>query len=100
MGGEAGHTFGTSKRDSKNKGGTPGPGSYNQKSGYKGEGVTLKSRNKFGEFITTNNTPGPGNYNPDLRASKGGNTGSKVGTSQRTSFTGTKITPGPGEHNV
>ena len=95
------HRFGKSTRDEKGKHGTPGPGTYSQKSGYGGEGVTMKSRNKFGEFITTNKTPGPGQYNPDLRASKGGNQGSKVGTGQRSNFVGKgPITPGPGHHNA
>ena len=96
---ENGHIFGTSTRkDAKDLMGNPGPGQYEASNVGKGGGVTLKSRNKFGDFLPTKYGPGPGQYENRPQSSHGG---SKIGTGQRSNFTGGKdITPGPGQHNA
>jgi len=72
-----GHIFGTSTRkDGKDLMLNPGPGQYEAANVGKGGGVTMKSRNAFGDFLPTKHGPGPGQYENRPRSSQG----SKIGT--------------------
>ena len=95
---ENGHIFGTSvRKDVRDLMGVPGPGQYNAFSGLNHGGASMKAKTSYGGFIQVKDTPGPGQYNPDSRKGQG----CKIGTSQRSDFTGgiKYATPGPGQHN-
>ena len=66
------------------------------------DGVTMKSRTSFGDFMPKNEgVPGPGQYSQDMRGIKGGHGGSAIGAGQRGDLVGNGMkTPGPGSHNT
>ena len=75
---ENGHIFGTSTRkDARDLMRNPGPGQYEASNVGKDGGVSMKSRNAFGDFMPKTFGPGPGQYE-NLR--KSGHQGSKIGT--------------------